>query len=150
MMGPRLLIAVLALVLSGTNGEAASICAAYCSSSGSVGSDAVHHHAIESQSSATNIGRHIHSRDHAAKCADCQPDLGNNVNSSADCAGFVQTQAIKEASSSFDAPSALGHVDVGETSAHAVALADDSQPSWLFDTSPRIRSSNTAAVLLRI
>ncbi len=148
MMRPRLLIAVLVLTLSGTNCDAASICAAYCMSSAFAGRAAVHHQ-MESQSGATNTDDHIHTGNQAT-CAECPPELGNNLNQSADCASLVQIQALKEASFSFDAPSGVAQVDVPDTSAHAVALADDTQSSSLFDTSPRIRSSNPAAVPLRI
>jgi hypothetical protein len=150
-MRPRLLTAVLVLMLSGTNCDAASICAAYCISSASAGSAAVHHHQRESQPAATNISHHIHAYHHAADCPECPPELGNNLNQSADCAGLVQIQAIKEASFSFDAPRGVAHVDLPHTPADALVLADGGEPAALLcDTSQRIRTSDPPSAPLRI
>jgi hypothetical protein len=105
---------------------------------------------MESQPEAANVPRHIHSRNQAASCPECPPELGNNLNQSADCAGLVQIQAFKEASFSFDAPNGVAQVDAPDTAADALALAGDNEPSSLFGTSCRIRSFCTASVPIRI
>jgi hypothetical protein len=149
-MRPRLLIAVLVLMLSGTNCDAASICAAYCMSSASAGRAAVHHHQMESRPGAANVPHHIHTRNQAAYCTECPPDLRNRLNQSADCAGLVQIQALREASFSFDAPSGVAHGDVARTPAAALALANNGEPVLLCDTSHRIRTPDPGPVPLRI
>ena len=148
LMRTKLLIAVLALMLSGINCDAASICANRCMSSGSAESAVVHHHRMESQPVATNIQHHIHARAHAAACTECPPEVGNNR--SADCQGLPQIEAIREASFSFDAPSGVAQVDVPHAPVDALALADNGGPSLLCDIGRTIRSSDTASVPLRI
>jgi len=149
-MGPKPLIAVLVLILSGANCDAASICAVYCMSSASAGSAAVHHRQRESPPGTTNISHHIHTRNNDANCAECPPRSANSLNQRTDCIGLVQIEALKEASFSFAAPSGVAHVNGPDTAADALALADDGHPSLLLDTSRRIRSSDTASVPLRI
>src|SRR6267378_3819196 len=132
-MRRKLLIAVLVLTLSGANAGVASICAAYCMSSGSVGSAAVHHRQMYSQPSPTRISHHNHARHHGA-----------------DCSSLVQIQALKEGSFSFDAPGGVAHVAVADTPAEALGLAGSGERSLLFDASQTIRSFNTPPVPLRI
>jgi hypothetical protein len=143
-MGPKLLIAVLVLRLSGANFELASMCAAYCMSSASV------HHHMESQAGPITISHHIHARHKGAECAECPPISANSLNQKADCTSLVQMEALRETSFSFDAPSGAAHVDAPDIVGDTLALAGDGEPSLLFGTSRKIRSSCTAAVLLRI
>jgi hypothetical protein len=149
-MRPKLVIAILVLALSGANSGAASLCAAYCMSSASVGGAALHHYQMESQRSSTSMSHRTHARHHGAPCAECPPELGDSLNQKADCARLVQIQALKEASFSFDAPRGIAYFDVSDTPADAAALADDGPRSLLFDTSRRIGSSSAASVPLRI
>ena len=151
-MRPKPLITVLALMLSGINCDAASMCANRCMSSASAAnaSAVAHHHQMESQPAATKIDHHLHTRTHAAYCTECPSALGNMLNRAADCAGLLQIQAIKEASFSFHAPREGAHVDIPHTPADALALADDGGPSLLCDICPTIRSSDTASLPLRI
>lgn len=149
-MRPRLLIAVLVLMLSGTNCDAASICAAYCMSSASAGTAAVYHQHTESQQGTANINRDIHAHSHAASCPECPPELGNNLNQPADCAGLVQIQAIVEAPSSLDASRGVAHVDFLHTPTDALASADNGKASLLCDSSRRIRPYAPGSVSLRI
>ena len=144
------LIVVLVLTLSGANAGAASMCAAYCMSSGSVGSAAVHHRQMELQPSPTGISHHNHSRHHGANCAECPPTSGNSLSSKADCASLVQIQALKEGSFSFDAPSGAAHVAVADTPADTLGLTGSGERSLLFDASQTIRRLNTPPVPLRI
>jgi hypothetical protein len=146
----KLLIAVLALTLSGANAGVASMCAAYCMSTGSVGSAAVHHRQMDSQPSPTGISHHNHTRHHDADCAECPPTSGNNLSPKADCSSLVQIQALKEGSFSFDAPGGAAHVAVADTPADALGLAGSGERSLLFDASQTIRSFNTPPVPLRI
>src|SRR6267378_448749 len=146
----KLLIAVLVLTLSGANAGAASMCAAYCMSSESVGSAAVHRHQMDSQPSPTSISNHNHTRHHGADCAECPPTSGNSLSPKADCASLVQIQALKEGSFSFDAPSGVAYVAVADTPADTLGLAGSGEGSLLFDASQTIRSFNTPPVPLRI
>ena len=148
-MRPKLLIAVLALTLSGANAGVASMCAAYCMSSESVGS-AVHHHQMDSHPSPTSISHHNHTGHLGADCAECPPTSGNTLSPKADCSSLVQIQALMEGSFSFDAPSGVVHVAVADTPADALGLAGSGERSLLFDASQRIRSFNTRPVPLRI
>jgi len=147
----KLLIAVLVLTLSGANAGVASMCAAYCMSSGSVGSAAVHHRQMDPQPSPTGISHHNHTRHHGADCAECPPTSGNSLSPKADCSSLVQIQALKEGSFSFDAPGGgVAYVAVADTPADALGLAGSGERSLLFDTSQTIRSFNTPPVPLRI
>jgi hypothetical protein len=150
LMRPKVLIAVLVLMLAGTNCDAASICANRCMSSASAGTAVVHHHQMESQPVATNIHNHLHARTHAAYCTECPPELGNKLNQSADCAGLEQIQAIEKASFSFNASRGVAHVDVPHTPAGVLALVEDGGSSLLPHICRTIRSSATASVSLRI
>jgi hypothetical protein len=151
LMRPKPLITVLALMLSGINCDAASMCANRCMSSASAAnaSAVTHHHQMESQPVATH-NHHIHARTHAAYCTECPPELGNNLNKSADCQSLLQIQAISEAFFPFNAPREGAHVDVPHTPTDPLALADDGGPSLLCDICRTIRSSNTPSVPLRI
>ena len=149
-MRPKLLIVVLALMLAGTNCDAASLCASRCMSSASAAGSVVHHHQMESQTDATSISHHIHTRTHGAYCTECPPEVGNNLNQSTDCQGLLQIQAIREASFSLTASRGVAHPDVPHTPAGALALADGGGPSLRCDTSPRIRTSDPGSVPLRI
>ena len=146
----KLLIAVLVLTLSGANAGVASMCAAYCMSSESVGSAAVHHHQMDSHPSPTSISQHNHAGHHGANCAECPPTSGNRLSSKADCASLVQIQALKEGSFSFDAPSGVAHVAVADAPADALGLTGSGERSLLFDASQTIRRLNTPPVPLRI
>ena len=150
LMRPKLVIAILVLALSGANSSAASLCAAYCMSSASVGVAALHHHQMESQRSPTSMNHHTHARHHGAPCAECPPELGDSLNQKAGCASLAQIQALKQASFSLDAPSGVAHFDVSDTPADAPALVDDGPRSLLFDTPRTIGSSSSASVPLRI
>lgn len=149
-MRPKLLIALLVLTLSGANSGLASMCAVYCMPSASAGSTVVHRHEMESQSGPTSISHHMHAHHRGSECAECPPKSGNRLNQKADCASLVQIQALKEGSFSFDAPNKVAQIDVAATPAEALSLASDRERSLVFDTSPTIRSSNSASVPLRI
>jgi len=138
-MRPRILIAVLALTLSGINSSTISMCAAYCMSSASVGSAAVHHHQVGS-----------HSHRHTPNCAECPPDTGNGLNEKADCSSSVQLQALKEGSLSFGAPSGLAHIHAADMPAGALALASDDERFSPVKVPNKIRSFNSASAPLRI
>lgn len=145
----KLLIAVLALTLSGANAGVASMCAAYCMSSESVGS-VVHHHQTNSHPSPTSISHHNHTVHLGGDCAECPPTSGNSLIAKADCSSLVQIQALKEGSFSFDAPGGAAHVAVADTPADVLGLAGSGERSLLFDASQTIRSFNTPPVPLRI
>jgi hypothetical protein len=146
----KLLIAVLVLTLSGANAGVASMCAAYCMSSESVGSAAIHHHQMASQPSPTSASHHFHSHHHASNCAECPADSANSLNEKSDCSSLVQIQALKEGSFSFDAPSGAAHVAVADTPADTLGLTGSGVRSLLFDASQTIRSFNTPPVPIRI
>ena len=150
LMRPKLVSAILVLALSGANSGAASMCAAFCMSSASVGSAAVPHHQMESQPNPASISHHIHARHHGADCAECPPKSGNSLNQKSDCASLLQVQALKEGSFSLDAPSGVAQFDVADTPADALALAGGGERSMPFDASHTIRNSNPASVPLRI
>lgn len=149
-MHTRLLISVLVLALSGANSGAASICGAYCMSSASVGSTAVHHHQTESQPNSASISHHIHTRHHGPDCAECPPTSENSLNQKTDCASLGQVQALKEGSFSLDAPRGVAQFDVADTPADALALSGGGERFIPFDASHIIRNSNPASVSLRI
>lgn len=149
LMRTRLLALVLVLLLSGTNSGATALCAAYCISS--VGSAALHHHHMESNSqlSPTSVSRHIHSRHRGTPCAECPPASQYGLTQKADCASLVQIQALKQNSFSLNGPNKISQLDV----AHApdsLPLVGDRERSLVFDTSQAVRSLNPASVPLRI
>jgi len=146
----KLLTAALVLTLSGANAGVASMCAAYCMSSESAGSAAVHHRQMDSHPSPTNISHHNHTGHHGADCAECPPSSGNSLSPKTDCSRLVQIQALKEGSFSFDAPSGVAHIAVADTRADALGLAGSGERFLFFDASQTIRSFNTPPVPLRI
>jgi len=150
LMRPKLVIAILVLALSGANSGAASICAAYCMSSASVGSNAVHHHQMESQPNSASVSNHIHTRHRGADCAECPPTSENSLNQKTDCAILGQVQALKEGSFSLDAPKGVTQFNVADTPADALALAGGGERFIPFQASHIIRNSNPASVPLRI
>jgi hypothetical protein len=150
LMRSKLVIAILGLALSGVNSGAASMCAAYCMSSASVGSAVAHHHQMESQPGPTSISHHIHGLHHSANCAECPARSGNSLNQKGDCASSVQIQALKEGTFSLDAPSGVPQFDPADTPDYAIGLAYNGEHSSVLDTSRTIRSSSFASVPLRI
>jgi hypothetical protein len=141
-MGPKLLIAILVLTLSGANSNLASMCAAYCMSSASL------HHHMESQPGSTSASHHSHH--HAADCADCPPDSANSLNEKADCASLAEIQALKQGSFSFDSPRGVAHVHVVGMPTRALALASDGERFSPGNAPNKIRSFNPVSAPLRI
>lgn len=144
LMGPKLLIAVLVLTLSGANSDLASMCAAYCMSSAPV------HHHMESQPGPTSVSHHFHSHHHAANCAECPPESANSLNQKSDCASLVQIEALKKGSFSLDAPGKVAQFHVAGTFAEGLSLASNRERPFVFAASHAIRSSNSASAPLRI
>jgi hypothetical protein len=146
-MGPKLLIAILVLALSGANSDLASMCAAYCMSSASLHQS--HHHHMESQQGPTSASHHLHSYRRAANCAECPPDSANSLNEKADCASLAEIQALKQGSFSFDSPRGVAHLHVG-VPARALALASDGERFSPVNAPNKIRSFNPVSAPLRI
>jgi hypothetical protein len=146
----RLLISTLLLALLGANSGASAMCAAYCLSATSAASAAAHHHQMEPPPISTSTSHHAHSRHHGAACAECPSTSEYGLSQQVDCAKFVQIQALKEASFSFDAPSGVVQLDVADTSAAALSLASHRQRFLFRDASPTFRSCHSASVSLRI
>jgi hypothetical protein len=149
-MRPKLVVAILVLALSGANSGLASMCAAYCAPSASAGSAVAHRHQMESEPSPTSIGHHNHAHNMGAECAECPPKSGNSLNQKADCASFVQIQALKEGSFSLDDPSGAARFDVANTPAYTLGLDGDGGLSPVFDASRTVTSSISTSVPLRI
>ena len=149
-MRPRLIIAVLVLALSGANSDLASMCAAYCMSSSSAGSGAVHHHQMDSKPGPTSVSRHIHAHHNGAECAECSPTSGNNVKQKADCASLVQMQALKEVFFNLAAPSGPIQFDATQTPVRAAGLTWGAERSLVFDASRTTRSFPSPLLPLRI
>ena len=141
-MGTKLLMSVLALLLSAADSGAALICAASCMSSPSVADAPVHHHETDSQPSATHASTYSHH--HGAPCAECPPRdrnrNGNSLNQSSDCNSLSEIHALKEGSFSVDAPRA----------ADGLASGSDGQQSFLLRDFPTTRSFGPTLLPLRI
>ena len=139
-MGTKLLMSVLALLLSAADSGAALICAASCMSSPPVAGAVVHHHEMYSQPSATHASQYTHH--HGAPCAECPPRdrNGNSLNQSSDCNSLSEIHALKEGSFSVDAPRA----------ADGLAAGTDGQQSFLYGDSPTTRSFGPTLLPLRI
>jgi hypothetical protein len=150
LMRLKLLIAVLVLALSRANSGLASMCAAYCMASSSVGSAAVYYRQMESQPGPTSSSHYLHAHHMGAECAGCPPKSGNSLNRKADCASFVQTQALKEGSFSLDAPSEAAQFDSADAPAFILGLACDGEHSLVLAASRTIRSFSSSSVPLRI
>lgn len=118
-------------------------------SSAFVGSAAVHQQ-MDSQPSPTSISHHIHAHHNGAECAECPPKSGNSLNQKADCANFVQIQALKESSFSLDAPHRVTQIDSVDAPNANLPLAANRERSLVFDTSQTLKRSNPASVPLRI
>jgi hypothetical protein len=150
-MGTKLLMSVLALLLSTADSGAALICAASCMSSPSVADAPVHHHETDSQPSATHASTYSHH--HGAPCAECPPGdrnrNGNSLNQSSDCNSLSEIHALKEGSFSVDAPTGVAPV-LATRAADGVASGSDGQQSFLFGDSPTIRSFSPMLLPLRI
>jgi hypothetical protein len=138
------------LALSGANSDLASMCAAYCMSSSSVGSAAVHHHQMDSQPDPTSISQNIHAHHNGAECAECPPPSGNSAKQKADCASLAQMQALKRGSFNLHAPSGLIQFDATQTPVRAAGLTLGTERSLVFDTSRTTRSFPSPLLPLRI
>jgi len=143
-MRSKLLIVVLVLMLAGANCDAASICAAYCTSSASA------HHHMESQLGPVITSHHIHAHHQHAKCAECPPESGNSLNEKTDCSSLVQILALNEGYFSLDASGGVPQLDVADTPAYTLGLAPDGWSVPFFGAACRIRRSTSAALPLRI
>src|ERR1700732_2514130 len=135
----RVLIAVLALALSGTNSKLDSMCAAYCTSSGSSGGAAVHH---------DQLGSHSHR--HTANCAECPTGTGNGLNEKCDCSRLGQFQVLKEGSPSFAHTSAVTPIHAVDMPDRALSLTSEDERFSLVKAPNKIRSLNFASASLRI
>ncbi len=144
LMRPKLLIAVLALTLSGTNCDLAWMCAAYCMSPASV------HHHMGSQPSTVAISHQMHADHQGAECAECPPKSANSLNEKADCASFAEIQALKEASFSLDAARVVARVQVVDMLARALASASDGERFSPVNAPNKIRSFDPVSAPLRI
>jgi hypothetical protein len=151
LMGTKLLISVLALLLSVADSGAALICAASCMSSPPRAGALVHHHEMDSQPSATYQRQHAHR--HGAPCAECPPRgrnrSGNSLNQASDCNSLSEIRALTEGSFSVDAPTGVARV-LANRPADGLALGSDGQQSFLFGDSPTTRSSGSPLLPLRI
>jgi len=152
-MGTKLLISVLALLLSAADSGAAVICAASCMSSPPVAGALVHHHEMDSQPSATHASQNTHR--HGAPCAECPPRdrngnrNGNSLNQSIDCNSLSEINALKEGSFSVDVPTGVAPV-LATRAADGLAPGSDGQQSFLFGDSSTTRSFGPALLPLRI
>jgi hypothetical protein len=150
-MGTKLLMSVLALLLSAADSGAALICAASCMSSPPAAGALVHHHETDSQPGATHASQYTHH--HGAPCAECPPrgrnGNGNSLNQSSDCNSFSEIHALKEGSFSVDAPNGVAPV-LANRPADGFALGSDGQQSFLFGDSPTTRSFGPTLLPLRI
>jgi hypothetical protein len=148
-MGTKLLMSVLALLLSAADSGAALICAASCMSSPPVAGAVVHHHEMYSQPSATHASQYTHH--HGAPCAECPPRdrNGNSLNQSSDCNSLSEIHALKEGSFSVDAPNGVAPV-LATRAADGLAAGTDGPQSFLFGDSPTTRSFGPTLLPLRI
>jgi hypothetical protein len=146
LMGTKLLISVLALVLSGADpGAAVLICAASCISSAPV--TIVHHHEMESPT-ATHTTQHAHH--HGALCVECPGKTDNRLKQKSACDSLSEIQALKESAFSLDAPVAAAHVLFQRAPADSLAIGSDCQQPFLFEDSLSDRSSGPPVLPLRI
>ena len=148
-MGTKLLMSVLALLLSAADSGAALICAASCMSSPPVAGALVHHHETGSQPNATHASQYTHH--HGAPCAECPPRdrNGNSLNQSSDCNSLSEIHALKEGSSPVDAPNGVAPV-LATRAADGLASGSDGQRSFLLRDFPTTRSLGPTLLPLRI
>jgi hypothetical protein len=153
LMGTKLLMSVLALLLSAADSGAALICAASCMSSPLVAGALVHHHETDSQPSATHASQYTHH--HGAPCAECPPRARNrngnrnSLSQTSDCNSLTEIHALKEGSFSVDAPNGVAPV-LADKPADSLASGSDGQQSFLFGDSPTTRSFGPTLLPLRI
>lgn len=150
LMGPKLLVAVLVVTLSGANSGLASMCAAYCMSSASAASAAVHSDQAKSQAGPASTNQNIHPHHNDAECAECPPKSGNSLNQKADCAGLIEIQTLKQKSFNLDARRGLALFHAADPPIHALDLPSNGERSLVFDGSLRIRNLPSASLPLRI
>jgi hypothetical protein len=149
-MGTRILIAVLAVTLAGANSGLASMCAAYCMSSSTVGSAAAPFPQNDSQQNPASVGHHIHAHHQGAECAECPPASGDSLKQKSDCSTLVQIQTLKEGAFNLDAPRAVAPFHAADTQGQSVGLAQHGERSSSFDTSRSFKSFPPASLPLRI
>lgn len=149
-MGTRILIAVLAVTLAGANSGLASICAAYCMSSSTVGSAVTPFPQNNSQQNPASLSHHIHAHHQGAECAECPPASGNNLQQRSDCSISVQIQTLKEGAFNIDVPRAVAPFHAADTPIQSGGLAQHRERSSSFDTSRPIKSFPSASLPLRI
>ena len=134
-MGTKLLISVLALLLSGADSGAVLSCAVSCMSSAPVAAAVVHHE----MPTAAHASQHAHH--HGAPCGECPPKSGNSLNQKSDCDSLSEIQALKESAFSLDARTGVARALFDRPSANSLALGSDCQQSFLFRDSATSRSS---------
>jgi hypothetical protein len=149
LMGPKFVVALLVVALSGVNSGLASICAAYCMSSPSAAS-AVHSHQTKPQAGSTSTSQNIHGHHNGAECAECPPNSGGSLKQKADCVRLDQMQMLKEGSFNLDAPRGLALLDAADMLVHSVGLPGKGERSFAFASSRSIRSIPSSSLPLRI
>ena len=149
LMGSKLLVAVLVVALSGSDSGLASLCAAYCSSSASAASAAIHPHQMKSQVGSASTSQNIHAHHNGAECAECRPISGNNLKQKPDCTSLDQMQTLKEDTFNLDTPSGVTHFEAADTAVHAVGLPGKGEHSFAFHSSRSIRSIPSSSLPLR-
>jgi hypothetical protein len=147
---PKFVVALLVVALSGANSGLASICAAYCMSSPSAASAAVHSHQTKSQAGSASTGQNIRGHHSGAECPECPPNSGKSLNQKADCASLIQIQTLKQDSFNLNVPNAIAHFDAADMPVHAVGLPGNGERSLDFDASRSIRSFPSSSPPLRI
>jgi len=147
-MGNKLLISVLALLLSGADCGAALLCAASCMWSAPVADIVVHHHEMESQPTATHASQHADHR--GAQCVECPVKAGNSLNQKSDCDSQSEIRALKESGFSLDAPIGAYHVLFKRPAADSLALGSDRRQYFPFGDSPAGKRPGEPLLPLRI
>ena len=125
-MGTKLLISVLALLLSGSNSGAVLSCAVSCISSAPVAAAVVHYE----MPTAAHASQHAHH--HRAPCGECPPKAGNSLNQKSACNSLSEIQALKESAFFLDPRSGVACALFDRPSADRLALSSDCQQSFLF------------------
>jgi hypothetical protein len=145
----RLLITILVMALSAMNCGDVLLCAAYCVSSASGRSPAIHHHQMASQPNATSPILHIHTHHPGVACLECPSDASHSLNQNSGCMKLAEIQALKEGSVSLGIPSGATPV-VADRPADAFVPTYRGERSFLIAAGPPIQSSNSPLLPLRI
>lgn len=141
----RLAAILLVTALLGANTAVTSVCEAYCAGTGK--NNAGHHHQTETRSSAASNQTHAHHPN--ANCSECLKSVRRSLQGP-DCGSFAQAQTLQEGARASSTDRKVSQLDVNRTPANSLPRPVENVRFWLIHPPPKIGTSASVLVSLRI